>query len=233
MITADQLRKYPFFAGLSNAELTALTSCISKRTVAKGAYLYHPGNPGLYTYLVESGMVRLFFNNAQGQEFVLNLVGPGEVFGLPLWQEQQSRVLGAAALLPTVVLVIKREDLFHFMERFPTLMHNIYQELATNARNLTLRVRALTTLSLKGRLARLLLRLNAKDKTGENKSEIYLPLNQGELAGWLGVSRGRLNRAVRELMQLGLIRNDGPKYVVLDREGLERIIQEPVPEPDL
>jgi CRP-like cAMP-binding protein len=227
MITTDELHKYPLFAGLSTIELTALAACLSKRVVAKGAYLYHPGNPGLYTYLVQTGLVRLFFNNAQGQEFVLNLVGPGQVFGLPLWQEQQTRVLGAAALLPSVVLVIKREDLFHFMERFPTLMHNIYQELATSSRSLTLRVRALTTLSLKGRLARLLLRLSMKDQNQGYKNEVYLPLSQGEMASWLGASRGRLNRAVKELTQLGLIRNDGQKYVILDREGLEQIIQEP------
>lgn len=228
MITTDQLHLYPLFAGLGEAELAILAPCLSRRVVAKGAYLYHPGNPGLYTYLVESGLVRLFFYDVQGQEFVLNLVGPGEVFGLPLWQEQQTRVLGASAQLPSVVFVIKREDLFCLMERFPIFMRNIYQELATNSRTLVLRVRALTTLSLKARLALLLLRWNAKDKARGDKSEVCLPLSQAELAGWLGASRGRLNRAMKELIQLGLIRSDGQKYEILDQQGLEKIIQEPL-----
>jgi CRP-like cAMP-binding protein len=65
-----------------------------------------------------------------------------------------------------------------------------------------------------------------KDQTQGYKSEVHLPLSQGEMASWLGASRGRLNRAVKELTQLGLICNDGQKYVILDREGLEQIIQE-------
>jgi len=230
MPTNDQLQAYRIFSGLSDADLAALAPCLSKRVLAKGAYLYHPGNPGLYTYLVEAGLIRLFFTNAQGKEFMGSMVSPGEVFGLPLWQEQQTRVMGAAALSPAVVLVIQREDLFRCMEHSPALMHNIYRELADNARNLTLRVRALTTFSLNGRLANLLLYLSAKIKTGGRKDNLYIPLSQGEVANWLGASRGRLNRSVKELSQLGLIHCERQTYTILDREGLERIIQESAPE---
>jgi len=227
MLTADQLRLYPLFAGLTVDELSRLALSLSKRTVAKGAYLYYPGNPGLYTYLVEAGLIRLFFTNANGEEFLLNLVGPRETFGLPLLLDDQLRVMGAAARQTSVVLVISREDLFHWMECFPTLMRNVYLDLSISARKLILNTRSLVTISLRGRLANMLLRLGAKGKDqGKDSDKIILPLTQTEIAGWLNASRGRLNRAMKELQQLGLIRVDGQRIFILDREGLQRMTED-------
>jgi pimeloyl-ACP methyl ester carboxylesterase len=47
MLTIDQLRTYPLFAGLTEIELAGLASCLIKRTFARNAYIYFPGNPGL------------------------------------------------------------------------------------------------------------------------------------------------------------------------------------------
>ena len=80
----EQLHKYSLFNGLNQRELTALSSGITKRFFARGAYIYHPGAPGLNMYLVESGLVRMFFANNQGDEFLMNLVMPNDCFGLPV-----------------------------------------------------------------------------------------------------------------------------------------------------
>lgn len=59
--SVSSLQGYSLFAGLSETELSQLASYISKRTYRKNAYLYHPGNPSLYLYLIESGTARIFF----------------------------------------------------------------------------------------------------------------------------------------------------------------------------
>jgi len=224
MLSIDQIREYPLFAGLDETELANLSACLIKRTFAKGAYIYYPGNPGLNTYLVETGLVRLFFIDAAGQEYLLNLIGPNEAFGLPLLEDDQFRVTGAAAHQPSVVLSIGREDLLQLMDHSPQFMRNIYLELVTIARKLLLHTRSLVTLSLNGRLATMLLRLTKKDEN--QQCVINMLLSQEELAGWLGASRGRLNRAMNQLQQMGLIRVDGQKIVVLDSPGLEKMTEE-------
>lgn len=220
----NQLPDYPLFDGLSEAELEQIASRLSRRIYAKGAYLYYPGNPGLYTYLLESGLVRLFFTNARGEEFLLNLAGPRQVFGLPLLLDNQARVLGAAAHQPTLVLVLARQDLLDMMERSPQFMRNIYQEAASSARKLVVHIRSLVTVSLAGRLAHMLLRLSLKENNISN--EFALPFGQAELAGWLGASRGALNRALGQLQKLGLIRVEGQTYIILDRPGLQRMTED-------
>ncbi len=68
MISADQIRNYPLFAKLSDAELESVAARLVKHSFAKGAYIYYPGNPGLNTYLVESGLVRTGLIRVDGQK---------------------------------------------------------------------------------------------------------------------------------------------------------------------
>jgi len=226
LIAVSQLRDYPFFAGLSEAELARLAPFVSKRAFARNAYLFYPGNPAQSIYLVESGLVRIFFCDARGKEFILNLVGPHSVVGLPMLQADQTRLAGAAAQQSSVVLVLSWEDVSSFVKRSPQFMNNILKEMDATIRNLFLYGRTLATTSLNGRLATMLLYLSGSGINQVIRDELDLPLSQAELASWLCASRGRLNRALGFLQQLGLIRTDGQKILILDRLGLERIAEE-------
>jgi CRP-like cAMP-binding protein len=224
MLSVDQIHKYPLFEGLNETELARLACVIIKRSFAGGAYVFYPGSPGLNAYLVESGLVRLFFSTASGKEVLLNLAGPPEVFSLPTLEDTQLRIIGAAALLPSVLLSIGREDFFQLLYSSSQFSRNVYLELSTISRKLLLNTRTLTTLNLIGRLATLLLRLARKSANQEHV--ILLPISQEELAGWVGSSRGRLNQAMKLLQQLGLISVEGQKIAILDYPGLERMSEE-------
>lgn len=224
MVPVENIRHYPLFAGLNDDELARLAPLLTRRVFAQGAYIYYPGNPGLNTYLVESGLVRLFFADATGEEFLVNLVGPLAVFGHPLLEDNQLRVMGAAAHRPSVLLSIGREDLFQMMDFSPQLLRNVYLDLSTNARKLLLHTRMLVTLPLNARLATILLRLARKDEDQAYTAD--LPFSQDTLAGWVGASRGRVNRAMKQLQQMGLIAVDGHRIALLDRPGLERLTEE-------
>jgi CRP-like cAMP-binding protein len=218
MVSIDQIRNYPLFEGLNETDLQALAACTVKRSFVKNAYIFYPGKPALNLYLVESGMVRIFFCDNGGSEFLLNLAKPPSVIGHPLMLKQQIRLMGAAAQLPTVVLSIPHEDIFSIMESSRQFSINLYMDLASSTRKLLLHYQSFLTLGLEGRTAALLLRI------GEGKSdEIHLPVSQTGFASWLGVSRGRLNRTFIKFQRLGLISVDGTKVYILDRQGLAQL----------
>jgi len=228
MIHANQLLDYPLFTGLSEADLAGLASRLVRRSFAKNAYLFYPGNPGLSMYLVESGMVRQFFNDAQGQELLLNLVGPRSSISLPFLDDRQVRPTGAAAQVDTVVLSLAREDLLYFMERSTRLMQNVYTDLTNSLIKLMLHTRMLASANLNERLASILLYLSRSAQGPwpmQSQDEYMLPLSQTDLAGWIGASRGRLNRALNYLEKQGVIHLDGQRLQILDRPRLERIAQ--------
>lgn len=221
MPSIDYLQKYSLFEGMPAGDLARLAPHIHKRAVAKGVYLFFPGSSGTNTYLVESGLVRLFLTNAYGDEFLLNLLRVGKVFGLPVPMDGEMRLMGAAAYEDSVVLSIPSALLVESMPSMPQLAINLYREVSISARALLIHTRALVTLPLNARLAFLILRLSQMWQTGDC---IEMPVNQAELAGWLGASRGRLNRAIRELQKNSIIRLEEDKRIlILDRAGLERL----------
>jgi CRP/FNR family transcriptional regulator len=219
MPVIEQIRQYPLFAGLTEDELTALSPGITKRSFAKGAYIYHPGAPGLNMYLIESGMVRMFFVNHRWEEFLMNLLTPPGCFGLPLLPDNQVRITGAAAVRDTVALSLSREVVFDAMRRSPQFAFNIYLEMSNGIRALGKYVHGVATLSVLGRLASVILFLSDRDSLGK-KNELDLPISQGDLASLIGSSRGRVNRALAILEKQGLIRVEEQKIYILDRPGL-------------
>ena len=220
------LSDYPLFAGLSEAELAQIAHCLSKRVFGKGAYLYHPGNPAANVYLIESGLVRIFFCDQRGQEYIIQLAGRRSVVGVPMLYDDQTRVMGAAAVQPVVVLVLEKQDLARFAERFPRLMQNIYRWMDQALRNMVQFTQSLVTLDVNGRLAALIMYLSWLIASPQSPDEFEIPLSQAELASWLGTSRGHLNRALAKLQQLGLIRVEGQKLTILDRPGLRRVTED-------
>lgn len=218
MPTLSEIRKYPLFSNLDDKELERLISSAMRRSFAKGAYIYRPGMPGLNMYLIESGMVRMFFANDRQEEFMMNLVAPPDCFGLPLLLDNQVRVAGAAAICDTVTLSLSREAVFDGMRRFPQFGLNVYLEMSNNLRLLAGYAHGIAILSVPGRLARLLLHVASKYPGEAN--EIDLPITQGDLAMLIGSSRGRTNRALAQMQARGLIRLEGHKIHILDREEL-------------
>jgi CRP-like cAMP-binding protein len=224
MVSVDQIRNYPLFDGLNEAELARLAGAIVKRSFARGAYVFYPGSPAVNAYLVESGLVRMFFCTVSGQEILLNLAGPPEAFSLPTLLDSQLRVIGASALIPTVLLSIGREDFFQVFDSSPQFARNVYRTLLIISRKLLLHTRMLATLNLNGRLATMLLRLAIKSPNQDHI--IQVPISQEDFAGWVGASRGRLNQAMKRLQQVGLIEVQGQKVTILDYPGLERLAEE-------
>ncbi|HZW03238.1 MAG TPA: Crp/Fnr family transcriptional regulator [Anaerolineaceae bacterium] len=221
MPTIEQLQKYPIFEAVPEDDMMRLAPHIHKRAFAKGVYLFFPGSSCTNTYLVVSGLVRLFFTNANGDEFLLNLLRTGKVFGLPVLMEGEMRLMGAAAYEDSVVFSIPSALLVENLPSMPQLAVNLYREVSISARALLIHTCALVTLPLNARLAFLILRLSQMWQTGDC---IEMPVRQAELAGWLGASRGRLNRAIRELQKSNMIRlEEDQRILILDRAGLERL----------
>jgi CRP-like cAMP-binding protein len=220
MPTTDQLRAYPLFSGLNDAELAQIIPHLSKRAFGKGAYLYHPGNPAVNAYLIETGLVRCFFTDKHGNEHLIHLLGSLSLIGPPRLFADQMRDVGAAAVQPTTVWVLSQKDLANFAQRFPQLAQNVYYLMDLTLRMLLHAFQMQVILDINGRLACTILYLNRLGVGQGTSNEFIMPVSQAEMATLVGASRGHLNRALSQLQQLGLIRMKEQKLTILDRPGL-------------
>lgn len=215
------LRNVLFFAGLSDQELQALANSLEKRAFSKGMIIFHKGSPGDTMYIIESGKVRIFILSESGQEISVNVYGPGDIFGELSLLDGLPRSAGAVALEKTVALTLHRDDFLRHLEAHPRMAQRIVKVLSARLRYTTAYVESLAFLRVHDRVAAKLLELAERYGAEKEGIEIGLQLTQAELAGWVGATRESVNKALGDFRDLGLIKLEGQKITILDRQGLE------------
>jgi CRP-like cAMP-binding protein len=84
MISLELLRRYPFFAGLDEAELKAIAMIAEEVRVPAKTILFEEGQPADALFLLLEGSVDLSFNSPLGlaEQVHIGEVNPGEPFAI-------------------------------------------------------------------------------------------------------------------------------------------------------
>jgi CRP/FNR family transcriptional regulator, cyclic AMP receptor protein len=151
-----------------------------------------------------------------GRESVIALMERGDLFGeMPLF-DSQGRSAQARALEPSEVVAIPYEPLREVYEARPDLLWGVVEMLTQRLRVLDEALADSVFLDVTGRTAKRLLELAG------DAEEFSLPVTQEELAGMVGASRERVNKAIASFIRLGWIEQQERRYRIVDREQLER-----------
>ena len=85
------LRKHPYFADLEPEAFEQLCRYAKHATMKRGATIASKGDPGTSLFAVISGTVKISVSSPDGRNAILNLIGPGEIFGEVALLDGQSR----------------------------------------------------------------------------------------------------------------------------------------------
>jgi CRP-like cAMP-binding protein len=97
----------------------------------------------------------------------------------------------------------------------PQLLWGVTRLLAKRLRVMDENLADSVFLDVTGRTAKRLLELS------EGQDEFTLPVTQEELAGMVGASRERVNKAIASFIRLGWIDQHERRYTIIKRQSLE------------
>jgi CRP-like cAMP-binding protein len=215
----------PLFAGLDDEQMNEISARLRRRSFAPGVTLFHQDMPGSSVYLIEKGRVRVFILGRTGIEISLNVVGPGDILGELALLDNKAHSATALTLEPCVVWILARSDMEEFLERYPAIAQALLRILTARVRGSTHLIEALAFQDVQGRLAyRLLFLAERHGRQSPEGIEIAVPLTQGELATMVGATRESVNKALTVLRSSDLIRIEGARLTVTNREGLQQMI---------
>ena len=106
MPEAAVLMQVPLFAAFAAKELEPLAASLRRRRYARGEAIFLQGDPGTSLCLIETGRVKLGFTSPEGREVLLDLLGPGDVFGELALLDGEPRSADAVAVEPTQLLLL-------------------------------------------------------------------------------------------------------------------------------
>lgn len=222
------VRRFPLFASLDGKQRSRVATRIRPRSFSSGVILFHQDMPGnKILYMIDSGWVRIFSIGQTGQELTHSILGSGDILGEVAALNNCNHPATALTLTQTVLWLLPGPDLEELMKNYSELARALIERLVDRMRSASLHTESLVFQDIQGRLAYKILYL--AENHGEQKGdsvEIYFPLTQGELASFVGATRESVNKAVALLRSQNLISVSGHNIVVLDMEGLKRIVYE-------
>ncbi len=210
------------FEGLGDA-LAPLAAVATTRTLVRGEYLWHAGDPADELYIVVRGEVQDFVLDADGREVVHTVHGPGMTVGEPgYFSAERDRSVSNVAVSPATLVRIDRRDLAPFMARRPEVKDRALEGLAATVRWAGSVMASLATRTLTDRIVLRLLELVDTNPERVDGLAATPAVSQSTLAAMTGVSREHVNRALAILTAEGAIRRDGARYVLVDEARLRR-----------
>jgi CRP-like cAMP-binding protein len=168
-------------------------------------------------FVVRSGRVVIAITSPDGRESVMALMEPGDLFGeMGLFMESGGRSASARALEPSELVALPYSPLLSLLHKRPALLWGVVRLLTRRLAATDAALADSVFLDVTGRTAKRLLELAG------DANEFVLPVTQEELAGMVGASRERVNKALAAFIRLGWLEQVERRYRITDRDQLAR-----------
>ncbi len=214
MPDATFFRETLLFGELPKTDLEVIVNQSHDRDLRRGDIIFREEDPPDEIYIVLSGRIAIVNKSIDGRESMVALMESGDLFGEMGLFDGKGRSAQARALEDSVVTAIPYEPVRSLYESNPIFLWQVIEMLAGRLRNMDEALADSVFLDVTGRTAKKLLEL-----AGESE-EFSLPITQEELAGMVGASRERVNKAIAAFVRLGWIEQMDRSYRIINREQL-------------
>lgn len=199
------------FAGMSRSDLALIEQCMVRRSYPKNTVILSEGDNSDSLYLILDGKVKVFLNDEEGKEAIINYQGAGEYFGELSLIDDYQRSASIMTVEKTTLAVISKATFHHIMKESPDIAIHLLKDLVRRVRTLTEEVRTLALSDVYGRLSKTLQGM-AVERGGEMVIESQF--TQQELANRIGASREMVCRIFKDLVKGGYISYDQKQTVI-------------------
>ncbi|MEL7208682.1 MAG: Crp/Fnr family transcriptional regulator [Actinomycetota bacterium] len=215
MAGTSSLRAVSLFDAFDDSAVALLDEASTSRELERNDVVFDQGDDPTELFVVEEGRIAISNRSDDGRESMVALMGPGDLFGEMGLFLSEGRTAAARALEPSRVLAVPYAPVKVAFEHRPELLWGVVQLLAGRLRDTDEALADSVFLDVTGRTAKRLLEMAGDDE------EFDLPVTQEELAGMVGASRERVNKAIASFIKLGWLSQDGDgRYRITDRDQL-------------
>ena len=202
------------FAGLGDDALAKVVEAGQDLELRRGDVLFREGDDPDELFVVVSGRIAIANKSIDGRESMVALMEEGDLFGEMGLFDGRGRSAEARARESSGVSAVPYGPVRSLYQDDPTLLWRVVAMLTGRLRTMDAALADSVFLDVTGRTAKRLL-----DLAGEEE-EFSLPITQEELAGMVGASRERVNKAIASFIHLGWIEQIARTYRITNREQL-------------
>lgn len=215
------------FSSLAIPEQERPAVRVRVRKVPAREMIFYKGDPATEVFVLRSGKVKVSVPREEGREIIIDILGPGQVFGEMAALEGTEHQATVTALETTELEVMDRQEFVTLLEKCPETATKLLMILCTRLRRANELAQEISFLPLSMRLAKKLWKLaKAYGVQTPRGIRINVQLYQQELGSLVGTSRESINKQLSLWQAEGLISMEQGFLVINQPAGFaERLAQ--------
>jgi len=127
--TTQLLAEIPLFSTMDDEERRQLRAIMRERSFQPGQVVMAASDPEASLFLVEQGELEVWLTDTDGKKVVLEVLGPGKVYGNLFMHSEKTRSASATTSGELVTLELSQEAFFDFLRRRPDTAIDLLVEL--------------------------------------------------------------------------------------------------------
>lgn len=218
-----QAREKNIFCRLETALVRHLSSSKTSRIYHKKQALYYEGAPTQGLFCIHSGSAKIFKTGLQGRQLILRMAQAGDVIALEDIFYNKHYTASAEMIEEGKVCFIDKAILMDIIRKDLNTALTVMKALASEIIASEEERVDLAQNSVRERMARLLSVLSESHGTPAGKNVmIQMPLSREEMAEMIGTASETAMRLLKEFRDENVLKVEGRKIVVLDRDKLRK-----------
>lgn len=211
------LQQMELFRDLTGRELEELDRITTMSAVQAGKIFYRPDEMGEVLFLLKKGRVQLYRISPDGKKLVIDILGPGTIFGEMSLVGQRMYNTFAEALDDCLICVMSQADVERLIMEKPRVALRLLEITGRRLQEVEARLEDMAFKSVPARLASLLVRL------AQEQGKVIMGYTHQDLAETVGTYRETTTQVLNGFKEKGLIDLARKRITILDLEGLQAI----------
>lgn len=200
------LKNINIFDGMDDSQMKMVEKMTTMSKLGKHHPIYFPEQPSNNIFFLKEGHVKLYRLHEDGREVILDILGPGEIFGELSIIDQDGRRDGAETIDDALVCSMSMKDFENMLPHNPSLNLQLTKWVGLRLRRFEEKISDLAFKDVTKRIISFLVRY-ADDfgKIKEGTVQISSSLSHQEIAYLTAASRQTVTTVLNDLKDKGLI----------------------------
>jgi CRP/FNR family transcriptional regulator, nitrogen oxide reductase regulator len=229
MADSSLLKGAGLFHGLDPTALETIFKAGQVRRITKRTRIFNQGAPAQTCHLLIQGRAKIVQTGPDGEQVLIHLVGPGEMYGIAAVFLRTGYPADAFAITDCMDLRWPAKTMTELMMEYPCIALNAINIIATRYQEAQHRLREMAHQSAERRIAHAVLRLarNAGRRVGHH-IEIEVPLLRQDMAELAGTTMFTVSRVLSDWEARGIVDASRRRIVVRQMHALTAIAEKTV-----
>ncbi|MBW9052512.1 Crp/Fnr family transcriptional regulator [Rhizobium mesosinicum] len=220
------LKSLALFERMTDADLDAMLEHATPRRIVQGDAVFEQGASAKSFFLLLHGRLKVTQVTHDGQQIIVRMVHPGDLFGFAMALRRQDYPGTATAAAESLVLGWPTDMWSRFVEQNPRLAVTAMQTIGERLEEAHTRIREMSTEEVEKRVAHAVLRLSKQaGKAVGTAIKIDFPISRQDIAEMTGTTLHTVSRILSAWEGKGIVVGGRQKLTVTDPQRLLKLAE--------